>query len=217
MKQLCVRKLNRRPASAADIPVMMDAEAIGYETVSNANWASDYPYKPQVAFRMAYGDEGLYLHYRVAEDSVRAVAPNDNGHVWEDSCCEFFSQPADDGMYYNMECNCAGTLLVGCGKEREGRTPAPLEILNGVDRWSSLGRQPFEERTGACRWQLALIIPMRTFFRHEIGSLSGRAIRANFYKCGDALSKPHFLSWSPIEIEKPDFHRPDFFGILNFE
>ncbi|WP_336524905.1 carbohydrate-binding family 9-like protein, partial [Bacteroides acidifaciens] len=26
-----------------------------------------------------------------------------------------------------------------------------------------------------------------------------------------------FLSWNPIEIEKPDFHRPDFFGTLEFE
>ena len=27
------------------------------------------------------------------------------------------------------------------------------------------------------------------------------SIRANFYKCGDELQKPHFLSWNPIKIE----------------
>ncbi len=42
-------------------------------------------------------------------------------------------------------------------------------------------------------------------------------LKANFYKCGDELQTPHFLSWNPIEIEKPDFHRPDFFGTLRFE
>ncbi|WP_350005689.1 carbohydrate-binding family 9-like protein, partial [Phocaeicola dorei] len=47
--------------------------------------------------------------------------------------------------------------------------------------------------------------------------LDGMVVRANFYKCGDELQKPHFLSWSPIKIEKPDFHRPDFFGLLEFE
>ena len=44
-----------------------------------------------------------------------------------------------------------------------------------------------------------------------------REIKANFYKCGDELQTPHFLSWNPIKIENPDFHRPDFFGTLEFE
>ena len=40
------------------------------------------------------------------------------------------------------------------------------------------------------------------------------SIRANFYKCGDKTAHPHYLSWSPIDTPKPDFHRPDFFGEL---
>ena len=44
-----------------------------------------------------------------------------------------------------------------------------------------------------------------------------KEIKANFYKCGDELQTPHFLSWNPIQIEQPDFHRPDFFGTLEFE
>ncbi|MBO7233161.1 MAG: hypothetical protein J6V16_08435, partial [Bacteroidales bacterium] len=26
--------------------------------------------------------------------------------------------------------------------------------------------------------------------------------------------QPHYLSWQPINTEKPDFHRPEFFGTL---
>ena len=40
------------------------------------------------------------------------------------------------------------------------------------------------------------------------------SIRANFYKCGDKTAHPHYLSWSPIDTPKPDFHRPEFFGEL---
>ncbi|MDY3247127.1 MAG: carbohydrate-binding family 9-like protein, partial [Prevotella sp.] len=29
--------------------------------------------------------------------------------------------------------------------------------------------------------------------------------------------QPHFLSWAPIQLPAPDFHRPDFFGQLLFE
>ncbi|MBQ5807154.1 MAG: hypothetical protein IIW26_01760, partial [Tidjanibacter sp.] len=39
-------------------------------------------------------------------------------------------------------------------------------------------------------------------------------LMANLYKCGDKLRTPHYLSWSPIEAAKPDFHRPEQFGTL---
>ena len=217
MNRLIIKPLNYKPANAADVPAAMDAKGIDFEVISHANWADSYPYTPCVKFRMAYGEEAIYIEYRVTENSVRAVAPHDNGHVWEDSCCEFFSQPANEETYYNIECNCAGTVLVGCGKEREGRTLAPQAVLDHIDRWSTLGRKPFDEQLGECSWQMALIIPLKTFFQHDILSLSGQTIRANFYKCGDALAQPHFLSWNPIGIENPDFHRPDFFGMITFE
>ncbi len=40
--------------------------------------------------------------------------------------------------------------------------------------------------------------------------------RANFYKCGDRTSHPHWLTWSVIDLPEPDFHRPEFFGTLEF-
>lgn len=89
--------------------------------------------------------------------------------------------------------------------------------MEKVSRWSSLGRTPFEERIGECTWEVALVIPYAVFFKHRITSLDGHTVKANFYKCGDELQTPHFLSWNPINIEKPDFHRPDFFGSLEFE
>ena len=75
----------------------------------------------------------------------------------------------------------------------------------------------FEERIGDCSWEVALVIPYSAFFMHNITSLDGKAIRANFYKCGDKLQTPHFLSWNPIDLEKPNFHCPEFFGMLRFK
>jgi hypothetical protein len=48
-------------------------------------------------------------------------------------------------------------------------------------------------------------------------SLSGLRAKANFYKCGDGLTVPHFVTWAPISTEKPDYHRPEFFDWLEFE
>ena len=113
--------------------------------------------------------------------------------------------------------NCIATILLAAGSERNNREMAPSEITDQVKRWASLGRETFEEKIGECTWEVALLIPYKVFFKHAITGLDGMSIRANFYKCGDELQKPHFLSWNPIKIEKPDFHRPDFFGLLEFE
>jgi hypothetical protein len=44
---------------------------------------------------------------------------------------------------------------------------------------------------------------MRTF--------EGLTLRGNLYKCADKSKTPHYLSAFPVETEKPDFHRPEFF------
>lgn len=216
MKELNVKKVSIANVPVENIPTLLDAEKIAFQSVDNANW-KEFPYVPDVHFRIAYTGDAIVLNYRVKEASVRAVAAHDNGSVWEDACVEFFSVPAGDGTYYNVECNCAGTLLIAAGPDRNHRTPAPQEVLDQVCRWSSLGREPFAERVGDCSWELVLVIPFTAFFQHHITSMQGKEVRANFYKCGDALQTPHFLSWNPIDLPKPDFHCPDFFGTLHFE
>lgn len=211
-----VKKLSGNVQDAKQIPALLDNENVMYSPIDVVNWEA-YPYRPDVSFRIAHTDDAILLHYRVTEDSVRARYGGDNGSVWTDSCVEFFSIPAGDGIYYNLECNCIGTVLLAAGPERNHREAAPLEITGQVKRWTSLGRETFEERVGACTWEVALLIPYRAFFKHTITHLGGATVRANFYKCGDELQKPHFLSWNPIHTENPDFHRPDFFGTLEFE
>lgn len=216
MKELNVKKVSLANVAVENVPGLLDKEKVDFQPINTVNWAA-YPYCPEVQFRMAHTDDAILLNYRVKEASVRAVAAADNGAVWEDACVEFFCVPAGDGIYYNIECNCAGTLLIGAGPERNNREHAPQEVMDRVQRWASLGRAPFEEKVGECNWELALVIPYSAFFKHQLTNLDGKKIRANFYKCGDNLQTPHFLSWNPIEIENPDFHRPDFFGMLNFE
>ena len=211
-----VKKISVANVAVSALPELLDEERIGFQPIDHVNWSA-YPYKPKVAFRIAHTDNSILLHFNVKEATVRARYGVDNGDVWTDSCVEFFSIPAADGIYYNFECNCIGTILIGAGKERANRERAPQELMDGVQRWSSLGREPFPERMEETSWDVALIIPYTVFFKHNITSLDGETIKANFYKCGDELQTPHFLSWNPIEIEKPDFHRPDFFGTLEFE
>jgi len=214
MKELIVKRISEAIAPEA-LSAVMNQQGIDYQPIAEVNWAN-FPYAPQVAFRMAYNNEGLLINYKVKEQSVRAKYGEDNGSVWTDSCVELFLIPADDQVYYNIECNCVGTVLVGAGAERAGRERASKAITQLIRRWSSLGREPFEERQGPCEWEISLVIPNEVFFKHQITSFAGKKITANAYKCGDELSTPHFLSWNRIDIPKPNFHRPDFFGSLVF-
>ena len=58
---------------------------------------------------------------------------------------------------------------------------------------------------------------LNPLLRSGIESFDGKEMGANFYKCGDELPTPHFLSWNPIEWAEPSFHRPEQFGKLIFE
>lgn len=211
-----IPKLNQKAANAADIPAAIQGAGIAYTSIDNVNWPDAYPYKPRVEFAAAHTGDALLLHYRVEEQSVRAIARQDHEHIWEDSCVEFFCMPAGDGIYYNVECNCTGKLLVAVGKDRNERLAAPAEIMQSIDRWASLGTTPFYTRLEPTKWELALRLPNAAFFKHKFDSFDGLTASGNFYKCGDCLPVPHFISWNPITTENPDFHRPEFFGQIKF-
>lgn len=214
MNKLIISKINASGVTAQGIPALFRENKILYNRVENTNWPKEFPYCPKMQFGIAHTGEEFLIHYCVEEQSVRAVAQKDNDNVWEDSCAEFFISPAADGLYYNIECNCAGTLLLGVGEGRNNRQLAVPEITRQVDRWASLGRTPFDTRNQPTRWELALRIPYTVFFRHNITSLDGLTLKGNFYKCGDKLPVPHFISWNPIGTPTPDFHCPQFFGKL---
>lgn len=215
MKEITIKKISAQGVEAEQVPALLNQQGIEFQPIDIVNW-SENPYQPKVEFRVAHTGDALLLHFRVTEASVRAVAPQDMGRVWEDACCEFFVQPGEEPVYYNFECNCAGTLLLNCGIVGN-RKPAPDSVVKSVKRWASLGREPFEERVGECSWELTEVIPVSALFNHDVKDFSGKNLRGNFYKCGDLLQTPHFLSWSPIDLPTPCFHCPEFFGVLHFE
>lgn len=178
-------------------------------------WRNRYPYAPKVEVALAHSDDTLFIHYRVDEETSSAAASEDFGKVWEDSCVELFCA-FDDKLYYNIECNCIGRLLVCAGPDRHNREKAPLSVMQNVERTASLGDKPFAERAVG-PWEVKLSIPITTFFRHRLRSFDGVRMRGNIYKCGDLLTRPHFLSYAPIDTPNPDFHRPEFFTDIIFE
>ncbi len=182
-------------------------------SVNEINW-SEYPYCPKVVFNIARSRTHLFIKYSVRGLDLRAMALEDNGKVWEDSCCEFFVSHPSDGTYYNFEMNCIGTLLAAKRYSREDAEKIPPSVLKRVIRQSSLPHERVEESGKVFEWSVCMGIP---FDLIGIDSESlPPYLMANFYKCGDKTGHPHFLSWSPITTPEPDFHRPEFFGKIIF-
>ena len=184
--------------------------------IEQLNWAG-FVYKPIVRFSIGYTDHEIMLKYYITEDYFKAEKTESNQNVFEDSCVEFFMSPADDGVYYNLEFNGIGTCLLGTGTSREDRRRVDPEIIAGIRRKTSIGEKPVSERKGKFEWTITIAVPFGVFFHHKIKTLRGKTIRANFYKCGDMLTIPHYLTWNPVGTPKPDFHRPEFFGMVRFK
>lgn len=127
-----IRKISAVAASARQVPALLDSHGIGLQSIGCVNWDA-YPYKPSVLFRIAHTGASILLHYKVTESSVRAKYAEDNSTVCKDSCVEFFFMPTHDGIYYNIECNCAGVLKIWfpkvSGSESANSLGNPLKQL----------------------------------------------------------------------------------------
>lgn len=183
--------------------------------IDTLNW-KDYSYKPTVEFSVAYGNKEIFLKFYVKENYFKAEKTESNQNVFEDSCVEFFVSPEVDGSYYNFEFNGIGTCLLGYGTGRNDSKRVDPGIIAGIRRLSSLGTGPVSEKTGEFSWTITIAIPFEVFFKHDVKELKGKSFRANFYKCGDKLKVPHYVTWNPIVTENPDYHMPEYFGLLNF-
>ncbi|MCQ2120242.1 MAG: hypothetical protein MJY78_00230 [Fibrobacter sp.] len=153
--------------------------------------------------------EGNYLRFdfTVEEplDCFRSEVKCDNGNSWEDSCVEvFLENPTNPREYYNFEITSRGFILAAVGECRECRAK-----LEGAALASIIRKKELASIAGdlIC-WGIAVLIPPSIF---GLENFDGITLKGNLYKCGDKTKTPHYLSAFPIDTEKPDFHRPEFF------
>lgn len=178
-------------------------------SIEMINWP-EHPYKPKVEVYAGYNYKYLWLHFTVLEDYIRAVGKNDQDPVYQDSCVEFFVRIGDN--YRNFEFNCLGVCLSAIGANRHSRVSLDADNLSKIVRYPSLNPNDPPAEGSQCDWSLTVGIPLDL-----IGLASGARFRCNFYKCGDKTTIPHYVSWAPINIPAPDFHRPEYFAEIELE
>jgi hypothetical protein len=215
MKELFIRKLSPKGnVSVHEAGHILEQKTVT-NFVNNLNW-KNFPYRPMVKFRIGHVSNQIWLKFYVNEKNLLAMETHTNGDVYKDSCVEFFIS-FDGKNYYNFEFNCIGTRHLAYGQGRGNRTPVRPELVEKIEVEPSLGNQPFAEKTGNFEWEMMIRIPLESLAFSKIPSLDGIKATANFYKCGDETSEPHFVTWNPVETANPDYHRPEYFGKVEFE
>lgn len=197
------------PSATDNIISTLDNEGVR-RSISELNWAEQYPYAPLTTFTAGHTDTDLFIDFFVRCNYLRAVNYTNQSPVSQDSCVEFFVSPTCDNHYWNFEFNCIGTANASHRSERANPTRLTDQELSMIERRCSCGNRPFCEMEGLFSWNILVRIPLSLIGVEYHGTPV--VMKGNFYKCASATSAPHYLSWNPIDSPKPDFHRPQDFG-----
>jgi hypothetical protein len=209
-------------------PMKIDAvwdkpEWINVQPVDITNYMGAIPgFKPVAQAKMMYDDNNLYVIFHVKDCCVRCLTKEINGPVWEDGAVEFFFAPdvAKPLLYFNLETNCGGTPLMHYNlvPRKESKELSKEDIIK-VEIAHTLPQIIDPEMKDPVTWTLEYRIPIAMLEKYSVVTHPKKGVewKANFYKIAENSSNPHYITWSLVEIEKPDFHRPEFFGRLIFQ
>ena len=195
----------------------------GIEPLQIKHYMGDKPeHFPFTQAKMAYDNAAVYIIFRVEDRYVKALADKNQGPVYLDSCVEFFFSPENDIKegYFNLEMNCGGTMLFHHQMEpRTSQTLISEAHIQQVEVAHTLPEIVDPEIETDTTWIVEYRIPFSVLSNyHSFPSPeAGTVWRANFYKCADETSHPHWLTWAPVDFPKPNFHLPQYFGILEFQ
>lgn len=211
--------------AAAAVPLSGQIAGTPWEKAQVARIA-DYPWystgaRQDTTVRALYDARSLYLQFQCQDAHSFSQVRQLNGPVCQDSCVEFFASldPGRGPDYVNFECNCCGVMHVGFGPQRPGRRLIDESLAHHIHVASSIDSPTKAESPSDKAWWLTVEIPFTV-----LGELAGRAIspsvgtrwRGNFYRCG-GKTEPQFASWNHVGTPGPDFHRPEYFGVIMFE
>ncbi len=182
---------------------------------------------PVTEVKATHTQDAIHVFFRVRDRYVRCVHTELNSAVCRDSCAEFFVQPPDGAGYFNFEINCGGTMLLyyiedptpdPAKGDMKKRTEVTADLADLVTIRPSMPKLVDPEITDPVEWTLQYSIPVKLMEHYvgALGPLGGQEWRANFYKCADQTSHPHWASWAPIG-EELNFHQPKRFAPIIFE
>lgn len=183
--------------------------------ISDFPWEKDGDTHPEsYAAIFAVENDGIHAVLWSFEEDVLCNCTKRDDPVYTDSCLEVFLMPVeDDKRYINFEVNKNGVYLSQIGTCRADRV-----FIKSITHIEPVIETIEITEDGKTAWGYEISVPEKL-----ISALYGvdyriceRTVKCNFYKCAELNKSPHFGTFFPIKTEKPDFHRPEFFGEIHF-
>ena len=181
-------------------------------TITLTDYIDPNGYCPKIVFSVTYSDKGFHVHYDAYEKDPKRVMTEHFQTVHLDSCLEWFINfdPEHTSTYINFEINANGVINFSHRVDRntdEKFTVEDAECLN-------IKTEIFDDM-----WTLDYTVPF-TFIKKYMPEYEfkiGAVLPSNVYKCGDETAVEHYGCWKMVDREKPDFHRPEYFGRMIVE
>ena len=181
-------------------------------TITITDYINPDGYCPKVVFNVTYSEEGFHVHFDAYESNPKRVITEHFGPVHLDSCLEWFINfdPERTDNYINFEVNANGVINFAWRPDRysgEAFTTEEAESLN-------IKTEIFTDK-----WTVDYTVPFSLIKKYmpEFELKRGAVLPSNVYKCGDETESEHYGCWKMVNMEKPDFHRPEYFGRMIIE
>ena len=186
--------------------------------------AKSSSHHPKTQAKLTYNQDSICGIFKVEDHYIRSITTKLQECVCQDSCVEFFFTPIADKGYFNFEFNCGGNMLCHYATDPsrgpDGKITScqdiDIELAEQVKIFHSMPKTVDPEITTPTTWYIEFQIPFTILEKYcgTIGEVTGTEWKANFYKCGDKTSYPHWASWAPIS--ELNFHLPECFSPIIF-
>ena len=179
--------------------------------IRNALWGYNQ-YTSEVYVNIVYDEEGFTVKFTVNEKNPTRTKTKHLEFVHLDSCVEFFVNfdPENSDKYINFETNANGVMNVAFRSDRYDGKYLELEEIEGFNITPEI-----KEDYWTITYKIGFDFIKKYYPDFDINK--SKYIKGNIYKCGEETPVEHYMSYFEVKCEKPDFHRPEYFGKIEIE
>ena len=166
----------------------------------------------QTIARVCRDSRALYVRFDCFDSDIWGTYTQRDDPIFDEEVVEVFLScgPKLAQNYYEFEVSPNGVLL-----DARIHNPTALRRDLQVDcTWDCPGlRWQATRNDSGGRWQAILVIPWSSISGADSSAI---LYRANFYRIERSRgSGPEFSCWSPTFTAPADFHKPEYFGMLD--
>ena len=176
--------------------------------LDKVNWGFT-EYTPCVHARIVYDITGFDVEFYVKESNPLREKTEHFQSVSEDSCVEFFVKfdPENSDEYINFEVNANGIMRADVRTDRYNFKSLTLEDVESLNITPDI-----KEDHWTVRYKIGIDLVKKYYPGFDIDKC--KYLLGNLYKCGSKTKTRHYMTLFELKCEKPDFHRPEYFGVI---